>query len=80
MCKDATQRTEQYVVVIECDDNKEFVFETEECSREAGIEVYRTIRILVRFVDESCTLIVAVKEEESKAEPVNPKSAGNEVK
>jgi hypothetical protein len=79
MCKDATQKTEQYVVVIECDDNKEFVFETEECSREAGIEVYRTIRILVRFVDQSRTSIVAVKEE-SKAEPVNPKSANNEVK
>lgn len=53
MCKDATQRTEQYVVVIECDDNKEFVFETEG-SRGAGIEVFRTIRILVTFVDDSC--------------------------
>lgn len=71
MCKDATQRTEQYVVVIECD-NKEFVFETGERSREAGIEVYRTIRILVTFVDESRTSIAAVKEEESKAEPCQP--------
>jgi hypothetical protein len=71
MCKDATQRTEQYVVVIKCEDNKEFVFETEQWSREAGIEVYRRIRILVAFVDDSRMSKAAVKEEESKAEPVN---------